>query len=196
MNRQKLLLSALLAIFAIAIGSLYWRMPRQKTVASLTYGPGAKAKAPTPPGSSRADDKKVRLYLLENTVGAFSGFKRNIFQPLFQENRITAAGRPARTAKPVSLPPPGPATLVPQPTPVQRDMAQFTFIGFLKKENRKTIFLTGNNEIFLVKKGDTIAGKYQVVNITDEMLSIRSLADGWETIIPLTENRPLQVTGQ
>jgi hypothetical protein len=75
-------------------------------------------------------------------------------------------------------------------------MAQFTFLGFLKKENRQTVFLTGNNEIFLVRKGDTIAGRYRVANITDEMLSVRTADNGEEIIIPLIENRPLTVTGQ
>ena len=75
-------------------------------------------------------------------------------------------------------------------------MAQFTFLGFLKKDNKKTIFLSSNNEIFLVKKGDTIAGKYQVADITDEMITIRSSANGGEIIIPLVENRPLNTAGQ
>jgi hypothetical protein len=69
-------------------------------------------------------------------------------------------------------------------------------MGFLKKDNRKTIFLSSNNEISLVKKGDMIAGKYLVANITDEMLSIRSSENGMEIIIPLIENRPLNVPGQ
>jgi hypothetical protein len=96
-------------------------------------------------------------------------------------------------AKPSPLPPPAP---MPEPPPMQRDMAQFTFMGFLKKDNRKTIFLSSNNEISLVKKGDMIAGKYLVANITDEMLSIRSSENGMEIIIPLIENRPLNVPGQ
>ena len=70
-------------------------------------------------------------------------------------------------------------------------MARFTFLGFLKKDNRKTIFLSSDKEIYLVKKGDKIAGKYDVTNISDEALTISVTATGNEIIIPLVENRAL-----
>jgi hypothetical protein len=198
MNRQKLLLSVLLALFAVALAYSFWRMPRQETVTTLKFAPGAKAKGKTGKGSEpvRLDDKKVRLDLLSRTTGQFSGFRRNIFQPLFQEKKIVRSIHRARMAKPFPKPAPSRVMLPPEPSPIQRDMAQFTFLGFLKKENRRTIFLTSNNEIFLVKKGDSIAGKYVVANITDEMLAIRSQENGGEIIIPLIENRPLQASGQ
>ena len=88
------------------------------------------------------------------------------------------------------MPPPA----VAEPTPLQREMAKFTFLGFLKKENRKTIFLSNGKEIFLVKKGDKIAGKYDVTSLTDETLTISSIKDGGEILIPLVENRPLNVS--
>lgn len=196
MNRQKLLLSVLLALFVLSLGYSYWRMPRQKTISTLKFPPGSVAKTNRAPTPARFDDKRVRLDLLTRTTGAFSGFRRNIFQPVFQEKLKELPGRRAKIAKSFPLPPPIQPALSPQPSPVQRDMAQFTFLGFLKKDNRKTIFLTSNNEIFLVKKGDSIAGRYEVSNITDEMLSIRSLGNGGEIIIPLIENKPLFVAGQ
>jgi hypothetical protein len=196
MNRQKLLLSVLLALFVLSIGYSFWRMPRQKSIPALKYTPGSVAKTNKAHTSARLDGKQVRLDLLTRATSVFSGFRRNIFQPIFQEKRKELPGRPFKIAKPVPLLPPPQSTLTPQQSPMQRDMAQFTFLGFLKKDNRKTIFLTSNNEIFLVKKGDSIAGRYEVSNITDEMLAIRSLENGGEIIIPLIENRPLQVAGQ
>ena len=195
MNRQKLLLSVLLALFACSLVYSFLRTPRQKTVATLTNAPGATGKTATS-RQKGFEDKKVRLDLLDRPTGQFSGFKRNIFQPLFQEKKIDFPRPQARTPKPVPLPVPTQAIPAPETSPVQRDMAQFTFLGFLKKDNRKTIFLTSNNEIFLVKKGDRLAGKYEVVNISDEMIAIHSLENSGEIIIPLIENRPLQVTGQ
>jgi len=70
-------------------------------------------------------------------------------------------------------------------------MAKFTFLGFLKKDNRKTIFLTNGKEIFLVKKGDKLSGRYDVTALTDEALTITSIQDGGEIVIPLVESRPL-----
>ena len=84
-----------------------------------------------------------------------------------------------------------PAPVVVEQTPLQRDLANFTFLGFLKKDNRKTIFLTNGKEIFVVKKGDKIANKYDVTSLTDESLTITSLQDSGEIVIPLIENRPL-----
>jgi hypothetical protein len=70
-------------------------------------------------------------------------------------------------------------------------LAAFTFLGFLKKEQRKTIFLAKGKEIFLVRKGDRIAGKYEAVEISDEALTISLLEDGGEIVIPLVENMAL-----
>jgi hypothetical protein len=61
----------------------------------------------------------------------------------------------------------------------------------LKKENRKTIFLSNGKEIFLVRKGDKISGKYDVTALTDDALTITSVQDGGEIVITLVENRPL-----
>jgi len=71
------------------------------------------------------------------------------------------------------------------------EMAKFTFLGFLKKDNKKTIFLHKDNEIILVKKGDKIANKYEVTNITDDVLTINSISGGGQIVIPLVENMPL-----
>jgi hypothetical protein len=84
-----------------------------------------------------------------------------------------------------------PTPVVAEPTPLQRDMAKFTFLGFMKKDNRKTIFLSNDKDIFVVKKGDKIAGKYEVTSLTEEALTISSMQDGGEVIIPLIENKPL-----
>jgi hypothetical protein len=193
MNRQKLLLSILLVLLALSIAYSYWKMPRQKTVARLTFAPGSTAKRERSPSQPLPPDMRVRLDLLDREPESFSGFKRNIFGPIGQEKTVTAKHSVKATSPAVPLPPPPP---VPQISPVQRDMAQLTFLGFLKKDNNKTIFLTGNNEIFVVKKGDTIMGRYQVADITDEALTIRSSVDGTVTVIPLIENRPLNVSGQ
>jgi len=71
------------------------------------------------------------------------------------------------------------------------EMAKFQFLGFLKKDNKKTIFLHKDNEIILVKKGDKIANKYEVTSITDDALIINSTLGGGQIVIPLVENKPL-----
>lgn len=207
MNRQKLALTILLVVLAGSVVYSYLRMPRQKTVSRLTYTsqtpvavkpPTGKATGTAVPAPQKADDRKLHLDLLDSVPQRFAGFRRNIFQPIFREevkgSSLPLPTPPVRSALP--KPPPPPAMLTPpppppEPTPVQQEMAKFTFLGFMKKDNKKTIFLSSNNEIFLVKKGDKIAGKYDVSNITDEALTITVMPDGGEIIIPLVENKPL-----
>ena len=56
----------------------------------------------------------------------------------------------------------------------------FVFLGFLKKDNRKTIFLTNDKEIVLVRKGDRFAKRYEATSITDQALTIRDTGSGEE----------------
>jgi hypothetical protein len=176
-------------------------MPRQKTVDKLTYPPGASKSVAKSAKVDNADPARVRLDLLDTVAGGTVGARRNIFNPIFaDETRISKIPLPPPPPPPkvVQLPPKteiqSQAPVAAEPTPLQRDMAKFTFLGFLKKENRKTIFLSSDKEIFLVKKGDKIAGKYDVTSLTEDTLTISSIADGGEIIIPLQENKPLNVT--
>lgn len=197
MNRQKAVLAALLVIFACSVVYSYLRMPKQERVDKLTYKPAATAQ---PPRNAKAgtEEVRVRLDLLDKAVGAPPGGGRNIFQPLFDTG---AGGKKI----PIPLPPPPPppvkaitpppaqvtAPQVVEQTPLQRDMATFTFLGFLKKDSKKTIFLSNGREIFLVKKGDKISGKYEITSVTDDAITISSINDGGEIVIPLVENKPL-----
>ena len=201
MNRQRLILLVLLVVFALSLGYSYLRMPRQQTVAQQKGTPAA-PRTVKKPAPAAVNDTAVRLDLLECPHGRFSGFRKNIFRPIFHDETkgsevpILPKPVPPPMALPAPVPPPVPAqppTVPPEPPPVVRDMARFTFMGFLKKDNRKTVFLTKDKEIILVRQGDKIAGKYEATNITDEALTIRVLSDGSEIVIPLVESRPLSV---
>ncbi len=200
MNRKKLILAILALSFVVAATYSYIRMPRQKTVAELKFVPGMKStpRAATTPQVS--EDVRLRLDLLDKQTARFTGYKRNLFKPIFFEEQKAMPTLPPppppknQPVKPVTAPPPPPPAAE-QQTPLQRDMASFTFLGFLKKGEKKTIFLSSNKEIFLARKGDRLAGKYEVTNITDEALVITSL-DGGEIVIPLVENRPLSAPGR
>jgi hypothetical protein len=195
MNRRKLTLAILLVIFVVAVVSSFLRRPRQQTVAKLKYTSGIKVDASRTAVKTQ-DDKKLRLDLLDKEPPRFSGFHRNIFRTIFTmemkppPNSLNA-GKPVL---PVPPPPPPPPPYV-EPPPAQKameDVAQFTFLGFLQKENRKIIFLSRDHEIILVRKGDKIAGKYEVTGITDDALTINLLATGEHIVVPLIENKALK----
>jgi len=190
MNRQKLILAVLLCVLIIALVTSYFRRPKQQTVATLKFAPGMRAEAKRSIKSTPQDDTKLHLDLLDQEQQRFSGFKRNIFRPIFHEEGKLL---PVPPRPPVLPPPPPPPPLPPveQPSPLQQEMGRFTFLGFMKKDSQKTIFLSKDNQIYLVKKGDKLAGKYEVAGLTDEALTIRMQGDGGEIVIPLLENRAL-----
>jgi hypothetical protein len=197
MNRQKQILVALLALFAISLIYSFTHQPPLKTVATLKYTPGATADASRQVNKPR-DENKLHLELLDQELPRFSGFRRNIFQPIFHDEMKSPF--PVAAAKPtLPIPPPPPAPApppppppAPAPDPVRTEIARFTFLGFLQKDNRKIVFLSRDKEIVLAKKGDKIAGKYEVANITDEALTINLPASGEQIVIPLVENKPLR----
>jgi hypothetical protein len=203
MNRRRLIL--LVCLLGLG-GSLFYafvKYPRQKTVAQLKFAPGAVAS----PRTTTSDDRVVHLHLLQEKTARFTGYRRNIFQSLFREP-LSGKGRRGTDGliPPPPPPPPQPKSPIPAPVPppplpeagdvvsssVPADMAKFTFLGFLVKDKKKTIFLSKDKEIVLVRKGDNFAGGgYQATDITDEALTIKVLSDGREIVIPLVENRPL-----
>ena len=154
MNRQKTFLLILLLLFAAALIFSFYRAPRQKTVAKLKFAPGSVAETRKTGALAKTDAKKLNLELLDKTLPRASGFKRNIFWLSSYE-----------TKKKLTLPPPPPPPPLPSPPPplppspvqiAKNEMAKFTFLGFLLKDSRKTIFLSKDQEIFVVKKGDKI----------------------------------------
>ncbi|GFO59470.1 type II secretion system protein PulP [Geomonas silvestris] len=214
MNRQKLILCLLLAMLAAAIGYGFLRSPKQERVAALTYrsgvpaGPRKPTVAPPRPApgapAPAASQSQVHLALLNQERGHYAGYRRNLFSPIFKEEvklppfkpvpvPLPLPPRPAAVPPPLSAPPAAPP---PPPPPseedlIAREMAKFTFLGFLKKGDERTVFLSKDREIFLAKRGSTLAGKYQVSGLTEDAITIKSLAGGKELVIPLVENRSL-----
>ena len=108
------------------------------------------------------------------------------FKPLPPPPRPVVAPAPSLPAPPA--PPPAPPTAE---EIAAGEMAKFTFLGFLKNGDQKTVFLSANNEIFLAKKGTNLGPKYQVSDLTDDAITVKSLAGGRELVIPLVENKAL-----
>lgn len=213
MNRQKLALFILLIILVLAVVWSFMSVPRQKKVATLKYAPGmttapvqtavpaAKVMKPAAPPSAASDERTLRLDLLEREQSGFKGYRRNIFKPIFIDEvalmKLKAVAIKPPPLPPVAAPPPKveppPAA---QPETLQSTLARFVFLGYLKKDNRKTIFLSKDKDIILVRKGDKFAGRYEAKTITDQALTIVATDTGEEIIIPLLENQPLVAAGK
>ena len=216
MNRQKLTLFILLIVLVLAVVWSFMSVPRQKTVSKLKYAPGqtqapvkdaaatpaANAAKTAPASVATGDERVLRLDLLEREQSGFKGYRRNIFKPIFTDE-ITLMKQKAIAFKPPPSPPiavaPPPKVEPPpvaQPETLQSTLARFVFLGYLKKDNRKTIFLAKDKEIILVRKGDKFAGRYEAKSVTDQALTIVANDSGEEIIIPLIENQPLIAAGK
>lgn len=188
MNRQKLLLILLLGLFVLALAYAYRATPRQSRVAEVASRRPASTRPAVSAGpSASAAEPRVHLELLVREDDAPLGFKRNIF-------RFRQPPPPASTV--VLPPPPPPPALeaaLPAATARQRELARFTFLGFLLKDGVKSIFLSANEEIFVVRKGDRFGNnkRFLVAELTPERLTIRQDDDPRPITIPLVEQAPL-----
>jgi len=207
MNRQKLVLFLLLIGLAGSLAYAVLRSPRQQEVATPKNRPGARAtvirKSTAARAKGAADSGRLNIEALEQETPGFSGFRRNIFSPLFRDESEQAALKlPPPPPPPLKLPPPPPPVSAqappppPPPPPSQRQMdeaelGRITFLGFLKKNGEKTVFLAMNNEIILAKKGSKVGTKFQVTDLTDEAITIKSVNSEGQMVIPLVENRSL-----
>lgn len=196
MNRKRLTLLILLIGLVLSAGYSYMKMPQLKTVDKLKFAPGAAA--PVPKAEAAAKGERLRLDLLKKENATFAGYRKNIFRPIFRENTPSKGGR---LPKQVTLIPPPPPPAPPRPVIVEaapvpqseipKIMARFTFLGFLQKDGRKTIFLSKDKDIFVVKQGDRLAGTFTVSSISDDAITIHVQDDGSEIVVPLVENKPL-----
>lgn len=201
MNRQRVTLFIVVLLLIAAVIWSFRATPRPKTVSKLTYAPGQRAARAVMPArsSSRSSDngRVLKITLLDQSQAGFKGYRRNIFKPIFVDEYKLLQQKAAAFKAPRPLPPVLPRPL-PLPIPVQpaaqpdvAPLARFTFLGFLKKDGHKTIFLAKDKDILLVKTGETIAGRYTATAITDLALTLTVTDTGDEIVIPLLENRPL-----
>jgi hypothetical protein len=215
MNRQKLTLFILLIVLVLAVVWSFISVPRQKTVRTLKYAPGqtrptvitaevtpaANAAKQASAPAATGDERALRLDLLEREQSGFKGYRRNIFKPIFTDE-IRLMKQKALAFKPPPIPPVTvqPPIIVPPPVAnpetLQSTLARFVFLGYLKKDNRKTIFLSKDKDIILVRKGDRFAGRYEAKSVTDQALTIVATDSGEQIVIPLIENQPLFAAGK
>ncbi len=190
MKKESKMLAVLLALLLVLfLNNL--RKAEIKRVDELTYKT-AQRQVSAPAVESGLPEIETDLLTPERE--SFRMGKKNIFEPLsFVKKR-----RPRKPATPKAAPPkpapPKPAVKqVPPPMHevVLKAIAKYTFLGLMEKGDLKTIFLTKEDEIFNVKKGDPLSGDYVVQNITDDFIEISSNDGSGTMTISLVENAAL-----
>lgn len=201
---SKRLLGILIPIFIASLIYGYLQMPRQERITTendnVTQRPAAQ-KSGQPRKSPIASDgfPRLRSDLLERNSQPYPGVRRNLFFSALtakagEEVIAILPEEPVEVdVAPVIVPvtPPPPPTPTPQEV-ARKELSRYKFLGFYKKGEKQTIFLSSSGEIFLVRKGDYLGRDrmYFVLNITDTTLELRKEGAG-DFLIKLTDQESL-----
>ena len=171
---SKRLLGFLLPAFIASLIYGYLQMPKQERITTGTQRPQTSNKQQTL--KENEGYPRLRSDLLDRKSQPYPGVHRNLFSNSLPVEKVEVyVEEPAPDIIPqiVVTPPPPP---LPSPQDVaQKEIARYKFLGFLKKGEKKTIFLSSDGEILLVKKGSYLGRdrKYFVLNVTDKTLELR-----------------------
>jgi hypothetical protein len=189
-EQDKKVLIAALAVLALLVIYRVVTADNPRT-APLTYTPGAVARSDIRQGpvgaSSNADSLNV---LLARREEKFPSVLRDIFR----------MGNPAPKPKPhpvIAAPPPPPP--VPQRTPEEiaadmsrADLIKFRFLGYMAEKD-KTLFLSKEGELFIVKSGDRLLKSYQVKEVSKDYVELVDTTTKVAMRINLSGTEPQQV---
>lgn len=190
MNRQKKALLLLFCLLLLAIAYSYWMMPVQRRVSPAAIDTGSGQSAGPRSGAVQTGKTRVRVDLLEKESTRYKGYKRDIFN--FVVVKPKAPSKPAPLPKPVVKPPPQVQKSRVTQT-VRKQLARFTFLGFLVKDTVHTVFLSRGEELYLVQEGDRFGDddQFTAVSISPEKMSINQTGDPRPIEITLIEKEPL-----
>ena len=133
--------------------------------------------------------------------------KKNIFAPLGESTAVGASTAVARRAK--RTPPPVVAVVAPVappgPTPeelaaqaarqqeelmlkqVREQMGQYRYLGYLNQQGVHKAFVGKGNDIYIIRKGDKLDGKFLVSAIDPMSVTLKEPITSLETSLDLTK---------
>jgi hypothetical protein len=156
------------ALFAVLAALVLYRMVsvEENKTAPLTYTQGMKVSSPIRKGiTPRGEASDPLLVVLERRIEKYPGVTRDLF-------RMGGTGGPVKK-KPALITMPVatvtvPTSTIPVKTPeeiaadmARADLSRFRFLGYLTDKDR-SLFLSKDGELFIVKSGDTMLKHYQV----------------------------------
>lgn len=192
MNRKRLLLFFLLVLLALSVGYAFWAAPRQQRIDAVRTATRQQMTAlGSGQGLAAADRQQVHFELLGEEPVPFPGASRDIFN--FRQN-VTAAAQPV----PVPKPAPQPVVASTPPRPIHRavetkPLAKFTFLGFLEKGDQKVVFLSSQDEIYVVGPGEHFGRnmEFEVIDISENVLTVQQAGQSTQQKVLLVEKKEL-----
>lgn len=183
-KKKRLIASVLVALALTLIAHTVWQLasgpsvPPAPAPATETAAPVISTRAAATPGhaaqrleSAAALDPTLhpeRMARAENTL--YTGTSRNIFS----KDSLPPAAMNAAIEKPIASVRTGAAAASGPPPPPPIDLK---FYGFAKeKGGRELIFLAHGDDVFIAAQGDVVDGRYKVVKIEPNSVTIEDLS--------------------
>ncbi|MFP4309460.1 MAG: hypothetical protein ACLFRG_08780 [Desulfococcaceae bacterium] len=169
MARKRKLLIALAALFVALLVYRAMHPFRQAQVDQLTYTGAAE------PGASSVDPGRLEVML------------RLFVEPPPVSGAVIEPGflKPVPGLDLTPPPPPDPAPAAPPSDPaspppdpgaiVDRELGRFQVIGFFIQKEEAALFLQREKQVLVVREGDLIDGKYRVVDISSQKMTLRAI---------------------
>ena len=186
-NRKQVIALAVLGGIAVAmLAGEFWPSPTTAPMSAPT------ASAPTKPGLRRTAsgkmvpvveprlDPTLDLKLLSQSEEIkYAGNGRNIFVagslPIEKPKGTGTTDRPADVIRqPPAIPPPPPITL--------------KFFGFANRPGeKKKVFLSQGEDIFIAAEGDIVDRRYRVLHISPTSVDVEDVVNNNRQSLPLTQ---------
>lgn len=114
---------------------------------------------------------------LAKPIYDYPGVKRDVFSPIEKPKPVRIKKPPVTIVKPpVVIPPPA----------VEVFTTTLSFMGFMEQEKEKTIYIaTEDNEVLIIKKGDTMGERFEVDELTDSVLVLVDTETGEKALVDL-----------
>lgn len=190
-TRQKaLLLAGLLIGWILLLGYRIATRPGIDAAGPrlVAAGRGPSGAGRTPPGLGPL---AVRLDLLKAPRPEPPASPKNLFAGLVAPRSPAPPPPPEPPPPPPPAPPPPPSGPTPEELERQRvtkELGRYRYLGYLQKGSEQEGFLSTGDELLTIHPGETVPanGRYRIVALTDETLTIRDPQTGVETTLTLT----------
>lgn len=165
------------ALFGVAILVIvYQLLPSSSTPAGTSSSPAARGKAQGSAAVFSRLDPSLRTDLLKGSEDVtYHGSGRDIFhlqaEPAPETN--------LKTGNPIVSKPAAPTTPTNPPIPLK-------FYGFASENNKKQIFLSQGEDVFVAREGDIVKGRYKVLRVEPNRVEIQDVLSNYSQQIPLT----------
>lgn len=159
MKRQQLLILLALVLVAAIIYAIQTTPEQQRVESGSRPSEGiVRSGDLTTAGNNDQTKESLRLELLDRADTEFEDVSRDIFHFYIPP---PPPPPPAPVVKQPLPPPPPPVVKAPPPPPTLQQSVRFTFLGLLSIEEELTVFLAAEDELYVVKDGDSFGEKQQ-----------------------------------